>query len=130
MKISSCLMMLLMTFSVYAKNNAGMDQQQMQAMMQKAQEMQTCMQNVDESEMQAFQQRAEKMGAEVKALCAAGKRGDAQSKLISYAKELNNDTTMQTLKKCGEIMQGMMPEVSRIAQTHERDNPQSHICDQ
>ena len=107
-----------------------MDQQQMQAMMQKTQEMQTCMQNVDESEMQAFQQRAEKMGAEVKALCAAGKRAEAQNKMMSFAKELNNDDTMQTLKKCGEIMQGMMPEFAGIAQTQESDDPKSHICDQ
>ena len=129
-KILSFLVMLLMAFSVNAGNNLGMNQQQMQAMMQKAQEMQTCMQNVDESEMQAFQQRAEKMGAEVKALCAAGKRTEAQNKMMAFAKELNNDDTMQTLKKCGEIMQGMMPEFAGITQTQESENSKSHICDQ
>ena len=130
MKISTFVVMLFMTISVYAENNSGMDQQQMQAMMQKALEMQTCIQNVDESEMQAFQQRAKKMGAEVKALCAAGKRSEAQNKMMSFAKELNNDDTLQTLKKCGEIIQGMMPELAGIAQTHESDDPKSHICDQ
>ncbi len=129
MKISSYFVMLLITFSVYAENNIAMNQPQMQAMMQKAQEMQSCMQNVDESELQAFQQRAEKMGAEVKALCAAGKRDEAQNKLITYAKELNNDTTMQTLKKCGEIMQGIMPELSMIAKTRESEDSQNHVCD-
>ncbi len=130
MKISSYFVMLLITFSVYAENNIAMNQPQMQAMMQKAQEMQSCMQNVDESELQAFQQKAEKMGAEVKVLCTAGKRDEAQNKLIRYAKELNNDTTMQTLKKCGEIMQGIMSELPMITQTRESVDSKSHVCDQ
>jgi hypothetical protein len=121
---------LLMPILVSAQNIPGVDPQKMQAMMQKAQEMQACMQKVDQTEMKAFQQRVKQTGEEVKALCSAGKRAEALSKAMSFSKEIASSTTMQEMKKCGEIMKGFMPDFSEITRAYQDDGSKGHICDQ
>lgn len=130
MKNTIYFVILLMPILVSAQNIPGGDPQKMQAMMQKAQEMQACMQNVDQTEMKAFQQRVKQIGEEVKGLCTAGKRAEALNKAMSFSKEIASDTTMQKMKKCGEIMQGFMPDFSEITQAYQDDGSKGHICDQ
>lgn len=130
MKNTIYFVILLMPILVSAQNIPGGDPQKMQAMMQKAQEMQACMQNVDQTEMKAFQQRVKQIGEEVKGLCTAGKRAEALNKAMSFSKEIASDTTMQEMKKCGEIMQGFMPDFSEITQAYQDDGSKGHICDQ
>ncbi|MCK5189866.1 MAG: hypothetical protein KAI44_00220 [Methylococcales bacterium] len=125
------LVILLIPVIAIAQNPAdfGFDQQQMQAMMQKGQEMQACMKNIDQTEMQAFEQKGRKMEAEVKELCAAGKRAEALSKAMAFGKEVMNSSAMQQMKKCGEMMQGMMPGVTQFSKDYENDDSQGHVCD-
>lgn len=130
MKNTIYFAILLMPILVSAQNFPGGDPQKMQAMMLKAQEMQACMQNVDQTEMKAFQQRVKQIGEEVKGLCTAGKRAEALNKAMSFSKEIASDTTMQEMKKCGEIMQGFMPDFSEITQAYQDDGSKGHICDQ
>ncbi|MFW5443818.1 MAG: hypothetical protein ACKE51_05885 [Methylococcaceae bacterium] len=130
MRVLTCFMMLLMPVLVCAQNFAGMDPEQMQAMMEKAEEMQVCMQNIDQSKMRGFEQRGKQMGAEVKALCDAGKREAAVSKAMSFSKEIAADVTIQEMKQCAEIMQGFMPDLLDIAKTFEQGNSEAHICDE
>ena len=130
MKNTIYFAILLMPILVSAQNIPGVDPQKMQAMMQKAQEMQACMQNVDQTEMKAFQQRLKQTGDEVKGLCTAGKRAKARSKAISFSKEIASSTTMQEMKKCSEIMKGFMPDFSEITQAYQDDGSKGHVCDQ
>ena len=50
MKQAIVLFILLLPFPVFAESMGGMSEAQMQQMMQQAQAMQACMQNVDQSE--------------------------------------------------------------------------------
>ena len=122
--------MLLMPLLLSAQNFPVANPQQMQLMMQKAKEMQACMQHVDQVKMQAFQQRAMRMSEEVKALCAAGQRAEALSTAISFSKETAADSAMKEVKRCSEIMQDGMPDFSAAISDYQEGSSDQHICDQ
>jgi alanyl-tRNA synthetase len=127
MKQVAVFLTLCLPLSVFAENMQGMSEEQMQQMMQQAQGMQTCMQNVDQAEMQAFEQRAEQMTAETKALCASGKRDEAMKVAIAFGKEVASNKAVQEMKKCGDMVKGMLPKA--IPQDNGQSSPDSHICD-
>lgn len=124
--------LLAFPVAVSAQNFGGMpmNEAQMQQMMQQAQQMQECMANIDQAELDAFQQKAEEMDAEVKALCAAGKRDAAMARAMAFGKETMNNKVMQDMQKCGEGMRNMMPNLPRTAQPHEDGGQPRHICDE
>ncbi|MBL6986950.1 MAG: hypothetical protein ISR72_07930 [Methylobacter sp.] len=127
MKQAIVLFILLLPFPVFAESMGGMSEVQMQQMMQQAQAMQACMQNVDQSEMQAFETRAKQMEAETQALCSDGKRDEAMQKAMAFSKEVSSNKAMQKMKKCGEGMKNMMPKITTITQKNEKSS--HHICD-
>ncbi len=129
MKQAGILFILLLPISVFAETMGGMSQEQMQQMMQQAQGMQTCMQHIDQAEMQAFEQRAEQMQAETQALCESGKREEAMQKAMAFGKEISNSNAMQAMKKCGEGMQAMMPKIATVARNGGHEKSGRHICD-
>jgi hypothetical protein len=125
MKHMVVVLISLLPVAVFAENINGMNEEQM---MQQAQGLQTCMQNIDQSEMQAFEQRGKQMEAEVQALCASGKRDEAMQKAIAFGKEVSNNKAMQEMRKCGEGMQNMMPRMAIVDQNEEGKSGH-HICD-
>ncbi len=129
MKQAVVLFMLLLPLSVFAENMGGMSEEQMQQMMQQAQGMQTCMQNIDQAEMQAFEQRAKQMSVDAQALCASGKRDEAMQLAMAFGKETSGNKAMQAMKKCGEGMKNMMPKIPSAAQ-NDGVTPSRHICDE
>lgn len=129
MKKLILLSVLLIPGTVFAENNGGFDQQQMQALMQKAQEMQECMNNVDRSEIQALEVRGKQLELEVKKMCASGQRAEAQSKAIAFTKEFANSSSMKEIKKCGEMAKEVMSQFPKISQSSEDGGTESHICD-
>jgi hypothetical protein len=88
MKIPAGIVLLLLPVMTIAQNYPGMGEGDTQNMMLQMQKMQTCMQGVDQSQLQAFEQRASKIEAEVKSLCASGKRDDAQQKAMAFGQEV------------------------------------------
>lgn len=130
MKKLLCAVILFTPLLANAQSFPGADPQKMQAMMKKAQEMQTCIKNVDQAKIQAFQQRAQQTGTEIKALCSAGKRAEALSKAMAFSKEIASDKSMQQIKRCSEIMKGFMPDSADIAQTYNKDSTAGDICGQ
>ena len=129
MKNSILLVLLFMPLAVFAESYSGFDSQQMQGMMQKAQDMQACMQNVDQAEMRALEKQGKQMQAEVKKLCVAGKRDEALNVAIEYSQEMAKSSAIQEMKKCGEMMQKMMPDLSKFSKDYSSDNSDGHICD-
>lgn len=123
--------LLCLSTTVSAQNVGGMhmDTAQMQQMMQQMQNMQNCMANIDQAELDAFQQQAEAMDAEVKALCAAGKRDAAMARAMAFGKETANSQVMQDMKKCGEGMQEMMQNLPKTAQSQTGNGAPHHVCD-
>jgi hypothetical protein len=135
MKISTGMLALLFPVTAIAQNypgmgGGGMSEQDMQNMMQQAQEMQTCMQGIDQSRLKAFEQRAYKVEAEVKSLCASGKRDDAQQEAITFAQEVTSNPDIQKVRKCSEKMNGMMPQMPYMGQSSSTGESVGHVCDQ
>ncbi|MGZ8159610.1 MAG: hypothetical protein ACXWT1_02550 [Methylobacter sp.] len=129
MKQAFVLFMLLLPLSAFAENMGSMSEEQMQQMMQQAQGMQACMQNIDQAEMQAFEQRAKQMSAETQALCASGKRDEAMQTAMAFSKEVSGNKAMQAMKKCGEGMKNMMPKIAAVDRNDEHGKSGHHICD-
>ncbi len=113
---------LSLSFAGVVHAGAGMSDEEMQQMMAGAQEMQKCMAGIDQSQLEKLSARAEAMDEEVKELCAAGNRDEAQSVAIEYGKEISTSPVMQDMKKCGEMAKGMMPDI-------EKDLADRHACD-
>ncbi len=107
----------------------GMDQAQMQQMMENAQKMQACMSEVDQSAMQEMAREAQTFQAEIKALCAAGKRKQALSDAMAYGKRVSTSPEMKKMRECQKYMQGMMPDIAAHVPDPETLET-SHICDE
>jgi hypothetical protein len=105
----------------------AMDEAQMQQMMEQAQKMQTCMADLDRVALEEMKQESDALMSEVKALCDAGERDEAQDKAIAWGKKIARSDQMQQMKKCGEMMQGVMP---MQPPTPDELAARGHICDQ
>ncbi len=132
MKTSAIILLLFMPVVTVAQTSQNMSQEDMQKMMQQMQKMQACLEQIDQAELDALDQRSSKMRAKVESLCAKGKRDEAQQTAISFGKEMAKDPTIQSAKKCtemvsSEMMQGMMPKFPMM--DLEKDLSNRHVCD-
>ena len=100
----------------------------MMKMMQQAQKAQACMQDIDTSEFDRLEQEGRKLEAEIKALCASGKRDQAQQQAIAYSKEMMALPAMQKMRECSELMRGMLPEMP--FDNFEEEFKNKNICDE
>lgn len=123
MKVAATILLLLMPVVASAQNYPGMSE----ADIQKMEKMQSCMENIDEAKLKEIERRSNQIEAEIKSLCASGKRAEAQEKAMAFGREMAKDPTMQAMSKCGEMMKGMMPKVPYMDQGK---SPSSrHVCD-
>ncbi len=99
------LSILLLSLSgwVMAQN-----EQQMQQMMDMAQKAQTCMANIDRGQLNDMASKAKHMEAEIKQLCSAGKRAEAQSLGVKYGMEMSRSDVANAMRKCSEMMSGAL----------------------
>lgn len=128
MKRSALYTLLLFSSLSHAQSYPGMKQGDMQQMMQQMQKAQACMQNVDQTGLKALEQRSRQFQNEMKALCANGQRDAAQAKAVAFGREMMKEPAMQTMRKCGEMMKGMMPNMPGMEETV-RDYSKQHVCD-
>lgn len=96
-------------------------------MMNQAMEMQACFANLDQQALAAIGEQAQRMAEEVKSLCQAGKREQAQNTAIQFGKTVARDKTVQAARECGEMMRGMMPNLDYP--TSEEEMKGRHVCD-
>ena len=101
--------------------------EQMQQLMQQAQQMQDCMSRIDEQAMTALGQKSQAMEAEIKSLCQANKRSQAQSTAIKFGISMSQDENIKIVRECGEMAMGMLPKMD--FPTNEKDLKGRHICD-
>ena len=86
--VETGILMVVFPAVVFAQNFQNMTEQDMQRMMELAQKMQACMEQVDQAQLAQLEQRSKEFEAELKALCDAGKRDEAQKKAMAYGKEM------------------------------------------
>jgi len=131
MRALSIITPLLASMPVNAQSPAGMNDADMQKLMQGAQAMQTCMQNVDKSAMERLQTESEQLQADIKSLCAAGKRDEALNKAMAFGIKAANDPAMKAMAECGKQMQGMMPQAPAMPYVDaEHEFAHRHVCDE
>jgi hypothetical protein len=130
MKSPAGILSLLLPVAAIGQSYPGMDGGDMQNMMQQMQKMQTCMQSIDQSRMQAFEQQAKEVQAEVKSLCASGKRDEAQQKAVAFGQELAGDPDASKMMECTKRMSSSMPMMPFMDQAGDSGNSVKHVCDQ
>jgi predicted nucleic-acid-binding protein len=133
MKILAIILLLIIPMVTVAQTSQNMSQEDMQKMMQQMQKMQSCLEQIDQTKLDALDQRSSEMRTKVESLCAKGKRDEAQQTAISFGKEMAKDPTMQSARKCtemvsNEMMKGMMPKFPMM--DLEEDLSSRHVCDQ
>ena len=126
-QVMICTLFLVPTIT-FAQNPQAMDQQQMQAMMVQMEEMQKCMQQVDQARMEELGQRADEMDAKIKALCAEGKRDEAQEVAMEFGEEMMDDPDMTIMRKCAEKAPTMMQSMPQAESPEELSK--RHVCDE
>lgn len=108
----------------------NMTEAQMQQMMQQGLKMQECLSQIDPSAMERLSELGQSLETEITALCNAGKREQAQSKAIAFAREMASDPSVNAMKKCGEGMVNMLPKIVAEPKDYEpSDSSSRHICD-
>jgi Skp family chaperone for outer membrane proteins len=122
-------LLLMLPAMAGAQNYQNMGEADMQKMMQQMQKMQACMAEIDLSEMEEFEQRANQMQAKVDALCASGKRDEAQEEGIAFAREVSSNESMKKMQTCSKMMQGAMPGMPTTRQEAADMVGNRHICD-
>jgi len=121
-------LLLILPATALAQNYQGMGEADMQKMMLQMQQAQACMADLDQAELQKFGEQAKRMDASVKALCASGKRDEAQQEAVTFAREVNSNPSMRKMQECSKMMAGM-PGMPAIPQGASEDDNR-HICDQ
>jgi hypothetical protein len=127
MKILISLLLLLVPIVVIAEKSQGMGEQDMQMMMQQMQKMQSCMKDIDQTEMQALEKQSNQFQAEIKNLCSNGKQAEAQTKAISFAKQMLRNKSVKIMMKCTEKMRGMMSKMP--FPDFGKDYSNENVCD-
>jgi hypothetical protein len=127
MNISASILFLLIPVMAAAQNYQGMNEEDMQKMMEQMKKMEACMQHVDQTKLKALEQRSRTFKSEVKSLCDSGERDTAQKKAIVFGKEFANDPTMKEMTRCSDMMKGMIPEMPPMDK--DTDYSDHHVCD-
>ena len=107
----------------------GISQEQMQQLMQQAQQMQACMSRVDQSAMMEMGQKAQAVEAKIKSLCQAGKRDEALDTAIAFGRKMADDENIRIARECGKMAQKMLPDFKFPTSKAEAEAQNSHICD-
>jgi len=128
MRIISLLAAIALITPLFAQaQQPAISQEQMQKMMQQAEQMQACFAKIDQQALMAIGEKAKALESEVKTLCQAGKRSKAQQKAIEFGIKISKDKNIKTARECGEMMQGMLPKMDYPVS--EDDFNGTHICD-
>ena len=121
------LMLVLVPGLTMAQSNEGMPKDMTEMLLQ-AQKAQACMEKIDKSQMNKFEQEGNKMEAEIKSLCNSGKRDEAQQQAMAFSRKMMDSETMNEVRKCTELMRGMMPEMPFDNMEEKMAN--TNICDE
>lgn len=113
---------------IHAQQAHQMTEEQMKAIQEYAQKMQACMANVD---MQALEARTSALESEIKALCAAGKRDEAQARATAYGVEMAQSAEMKGMRECADLSSPLLQPQPTAGVPDEvvGDVQGMHVCD-
>lgn len=104
----------------------GMDEQQLNVMMEQMQKMQQCMSKIDFGSLSVLEKDSKIVEKEIKVLCEQGRRDAAMSKAIAFSNKVNDMKAMKEMKACtkGTMMESMLEEDTIIKGQHICDEPE------
>jgi len=105
----------------------NIDSADMQKALEQANIIQACLAKVDQDELQALKSQADAMTNEVRAICAAGKRSEAQAIAIMYGKQLLDEPVAKELQACVGIDLAI-PQTA-WARLDSGESGKAHVCD-
>ena len=120
-------LVVVMPAALTAQDAMGLDGVDMAKILAKAELVQACMATLDQQAMKQVEQRAEELAKEVKRLCLAGNKNEAQAAAVSFGMALARDPSVVTMNKCAEFMAGAMP--SKLIASLEKQLAEQHVCD-
>ena len=121
-------LVLLLPLTSFAQNFHTMNEAEIEKLFQDVEEkFGSCVENIDEEKMKEFEQRSLEVENEVNALCAAGKRDEAEKKAVSFGKEIASDPMMQQIQKCNKMMESMLSKMDYNMKDVDIDD--RHVCD-
>lgn len=103
--------------------------EQKQRLIQGFGEMQACLAEVDQQALQRLGERGKALEAEIDGLCKAGDRGKAQSRALEFSREIRDDKDVKGIKKCGEQVIALMPEIPYMKDLDQDSEDSTHVCD-
>lgn len=121
-KLAALLAALVLSVTVSAQEQ---NMQDLQAIMKNVSD---CMKKVNQSDLKALEQEQKKMEPKVQALCNQGKRKQAQSMAMAFAKKMNANASVKQAQKCAKMAEGMMPVSNPFDM--QKSLTQDHVCDQ
>lgn len=86
-----------------------LDSGQIQMLLNQAQDIESCMAELDASATQALRARSERMTVEIERLCKAGKRDEAQAKALAFGREMADSPAMANLQECSGPLGALLP---------------------
>jgi len=104
-----------------------LNQQQMQQLMQQAQQMQACMSQIDQQALMAWSEKAQAVNTEIKSLCKTGQQDKALDVAIDFGRTMAKDENLKIARECGEMARGMIPDMQYP--TSKEEAKERHICD-
>ena len=125
-QIAAFIIIILASLPGHAQQ-PNVNPEQMKQLMQQVQQMQDCMSRVDQQAMEEIGKKSQAMEAEIKSLCQANQRSEAQSTAIRFGLSMSQDENIKIAKECGKMAMGMLPKMDYP--TSEKDLKDRHICD-
>ncbi|MDH5784301.1 MAG: hypothetical protein OEZ16_01675 [Chromatiales bacterium] len=108
----------------------GMNQADMQKMMEQMSKFQTCIEKIDKKQLKEMEREQKKFEDNARKLCTDGKRDEAEKLALSYSIEMSKKPVLEELSKCGKIVEGMaqgMPVT--VATDYKKEERTKHICE-
>lgn len=122
---------LAATLCMLAVSSSATQANEHEQMMQNMIQMQRCIaETVNTSYLEEMAKNGEKMANEVKQLCKAGQRQQAQDKAMNYAKTMQNDPNFKAMQKCTAQLGSAFPGAQALQEEFALDAlNNNHVCD-
>ena len=109
-----------------AAHGLSLDPGQLEALTGQAAALQRCLAEIDPAELETLRRDGERLGSEIRALCDAGARVDAQRQAMEYARAVSASPVVQRLRGCGTQLSAMLN--SAMAALDAGSGPDTHVC--
>ena len=115
-----------------AAGQGGMSSEQMrqmQQMMQNNKKLLQCYKNIDKKPLDRLEKEGKAVEDKINDLCKAGRRDEAQAAAMAYARKVEGSKEVKEFRKCSEMADGMMGNISTLMQESREQLQNGNVCD-